>query len=93
MHSSSEETSNYETLFPIFIQDLIIYDVFVIDFFRSRSLCDLSHSGEEIKIRTEMLQCSVKEADEEAQQIFDEQAETLYECTGKRQSLQSLTQK
>ncbi|XP_071150444.1 uncharacterized protein PF3D7_1120000-like [Mytilus edulis] len=59
---------------------------------RSRSLCDLSHSGEEIKIRTEMLQCSVKEADEDAQQIFDDQAETLYECTGKRQSLQSLTQ-
>ncbi|CAC5362852.1 unnamed protein product [Mytilus coruscus] len=59
---------------------------------RSKSLCDLSHSEEEIKIRSNMLKRMGRENKEEQQQISKDYAETLYECTGKSKSLQSLTQ-
>lgn len=57
------------TASKLFMQELIRIDVLIIEFFRSKSLCDISHSPEEIKMRTKIIQRSVRETDEEVQQI------------------------
>lgn len=67
-------------------------NIFIIERFRSKSLCDLSYSEKEIKNRSKLLQRMSRENNEQQQQIFKDQAETVYEYTGKSQSLQSLTQ-